>query len=448
MFQVLVADDEEIEIRALEMMIRHDFPEEVEIVPGAKNGLELIAGIQKYQPDIVIADINMPGMNGIEALELIRAKYPRMKILISTAYSDFDYIRRALKLGAVDYLLKPVDRETFQKTFSALLARTGQERFEEDAERKIRRDVGEMQSIAGNEFLSSLLLGDVTENSFNHYLRSLPHPYHGTVVMMVQTSHDGTGGSSNMRKGLQKTISGILSQYCSVIGKSYRSDLYFLIFLPDEMDDARWLRYLKDLAELVSKKLKDYPVRLEFSFSRKGKTVQEIELCLEECRLALSQQEPENLHFYRDPENRDSEELPVETRQHIQAILKNEGKDEPEKLSGHLQQAILYMRQNYAQDLSLEDVAAQADISSFYLSRLFRQELRCTFVEELTQIRIRQAMQLMKQSRLSMREIAVLTGYRNVTYFYKVFRKSVGAGAGEVRELLRSGMENKMGSIG
>ena len=206
MFQVLVADDEEIEIRALEMMIRHDFPEEVEIVPGAKNGLELIAGIQKYQPDIVIADINMPGMNGIEALELIRAKYPRMKILISTAYSDFDYIRRALKLGAVDYLLKPVDRETFQKTFSALLARTGQERFEEDAERKIRRDVGEMQSIAGNEFLSSLLLGDVTENSFNHYLRSLPHPYHGTVVMMVQTSHDGTGGFSNMRKGLQKTI--------------------------------------------------------------------------------------------------------------------------------------------------------------------------------------------------------------------------------------------------
>ena len=106
------------------------------------------------------------------------------------------------------------------------------------------------------------------------------------------------------------------------------------------------------------------------------------------------------------------------------------------------------MRQNYAQDLSLEDVAAQADISSFYLSRLFRQELRCTFVEELTQIRIRQAMQLMKQSRLSMREIAVLTGYRNVTYFYKVFRKSVGAGAGEVRELLRSGMENKMDSIG
>ena len=280
MFQVLVADDEEIEIRALEMMIRHDFPEEVEIVPGAKNGLELIAGIQKYQPDIVIADINMPGMNGIEALELIRAKYPRMKILISTAYSDFDYIRRALKLGAVDYLLKPVDRETFQKTFSALLARTGQERFEEDAERKIRRDVGEMQSIAGNEFLSSLLLGDVTENSFNHYLRSLPHPYHGTVVMMVQTSHDGTGGFSNMRKGLQKTISGVLSQYCSVIGKSYRNDLYFLIFLPDEMDDARWLRYLKDLAELVSKKLKDYPVRLEFSFSRKGKTVQEIELCL------------------------------------------------------------------------------------------------------------------------------------------------------------------------
>ena len=114
MYRIIVADDEMIECRALEMMLRNDFPE-LEVVPSVYNGTDLIAGIEKYQPDIAIVDINMPQLNGLDALELIRTRNQQLKIIISSAYSDFEYVKRAMKLGASDYILKPLEKDAFEE---------------------------------------------------------------------------------------------------------------------------------------------------------------------------------------------------------------------------------------------------------------------------------------------------------------------------------------------
>lgn len=113
MCRIIIADDEVIERRVLEMMIGNDFPE-LELVPSVDNGLALIAGVEKYDPDIAVVDINMPGMNGLDALEMIRARKRRLKIIISTAYSEFEYAKKAISLEVSDYLLKPINRDSFQ----------------------------------------------------------------------------------------------------------------------------------------------------------------------------------------------------------------------------------------------------------------------------------------------------------------------------------------------
>ena len=73
MYRIIIADDEVIECRALEMMIRNDFPD-MEILPYVQNGIDLIASVEKNHPDIAIIDINMPGLNGLDALEIIRLR--------------------------------------------------------------------------------------------------------------------------------------------------------------------------------------------------------------------------------------------------------------------------------------------------------------------------------------------------------------------------------------
>ena len=89
------------------------------------------------------------------------------------------------------------------------------------------------------------------------------------------------------------------------------------------------------------------------------------------------------------------------------------------------------------EDISLEDEAENSGISSFYLSRLLKQELHQTFVEILTDIRMQRAMNLLIDENNTVREVAEKSGYNNITYFYKVFKKYTGMNISELRERMK-----------
>ena len=83
-YTILIADDEEIERKALSLLLRKEFPE-IEIVAVASNGLEMVSLLQQHHPDIAIEDVNMPGINGIDAIDLLRAKGSQTHFIINTA---------------------------------------------------------------------------------------------------------------------------------------------------------------------------------------------------------------------------------------------------------------------------------------------------------------------------------------------------------------------------
>lgn len=92
----------------------------------------------------------------------------------------------------------------------------------------------------------------------------------------------------------------------------------------------------------------------------------------------------------------------------------------------HLMEAIQYIRKNFAEDISLDEVAKNVFVSSFYLSHLFREELDITYSDYLTKIRMEAAVKLMKEKNRSIREIAELTGFKEAGYFGKAFKKCNG----------------------
>ena len=77
----------------------------------AKNGIDALEKIREYKPDIGLVDINMPFMNGLELIEKIKEESLDIAIILVTGYNEFEYARQAVKLGAVDYILKPFDNE-------------------------------------------------------------------------------------------------------------------------------------------------------------------------------------------------------------------------------------------------------------------------------------------------------------------------------------------------
>lgn len=110
MHTLLIADDEQIECMTLEKMIGDKF-EQIAILPSVNDGTSLVQSIEQNHPDIVITDINMPGMTGLEAIELLHLRYKQMQVIINTAYGDFTFAQRAIKCGACDYLLKPCNKQ-------------------------------------------------------------------------------------------------------------------------------------------------------------------------------------------------------------------------------------------------------------------------------------------------------------------------------------------------
>ena len=110
--RVLLVDDE--------IMIREGFKRlfdweahGCEVIGEAADGMEALARIDAFHPDLVIMDINIPIMNGLKVIQLSRIKHPDMAFVIVSGYDDFSYCREALRLQITDYILKPVDYEEF-----------------------------------------------------------------------------------------------------------------------------------------------------------------------------------------------------------------------------------------------------------------------------------------------------------------------------------------------
>ena len=110
MRKVLIVDDEASIRNGLPLIIDWERLG-YQIVGSAENGEAGLAMIRELKPDVVIADIRMPGKNGLEMVQAASEEGLLFFAIILSGYSDFDYAKQALQLGAVTYLLKPVDEE-------------------------------------------------------------------------------------------------------------------------------------------------------------------------------------------------------------------------------------------------------------------------------------------------------------------------------------------------
>lgn len=119
MFKVLVVDDEILVRKGIVMETDWDAIGCV-VVAEAANGIEGMEAVEKYRPDIIICDIRMPQMDGLEMLTQLRKNGNQTYVIFLTAYSDFTYTQQAIRLSAADYLLKPFQDGELEQTVIAI----------------------------------------------------------------------------------------------------------------------------------------------------------------------------------------------------------------------------------------------------------------------------------------------------------------------------------------
>ncbi|MCF8019395.1 MAG: response regulator transcription factor [Vallitaleaceae bacterium] len=114
MIKVLIVDDQEIIRESLELMLNS--VNNIEVIGTAPDGRDAITFVEKDKPDVILMDIRMPIMNGIESMKVIKANYPNIKVIILTTFDDDEYIFESLKHGANGFLLKGVSIKILAKS--------------------------------------------------------------------------------------------------------------------------------------------------------------------------------------------------------------------------------------------------------------------------------------------------------------------------------------------
>lgn len=162
MYKALVVDDEALERKVMKKVITEEV-KEIRLIGEASTGKEALEIVNEKKPDIILMDIKMPKMDGLEATQNILNKFPNTKIIIITAYNDFNYVQRAIKHGAVDYLLKPVKLEKVVKILNDLIIEIEEENLYEHLLKQNHGQAGESAQFHQDFFVKEKKLYELVK---------------------------------------------------------------------------------------------------------------------------------------------------------------------------------------------------------------------------------------------------------------------------------------------
>lgn len=171
MYSLLIVEDEYLVRQGIRSLV--DFERfQIDQINEAKDGVEAWDFIEKHQPDIVLTDINMPRMNGIQLAQLIKETYPHTHLVFLTGYDEFDYALSAVKLGADDYLLKPFSKADIEEMLAKVVKGLRKEEKEERVQRLIETNEQSMLEQAIQERLGDV---DLSLKSLGNQLGFSPN---------------------------------------------------------------------------------------------------------------------------------------------------------------------------------------------------------------------------------------------------------------------------------
>lgn len=197
-YEVLLVDDEEEVIQVIMKKINWEGLG-FSVIGYANNGVKALEMVEEFQPDIVMTDIKMPYMDGMELARRIKTEFPATKILIFTGFDEFEYAKAAVHLEVEEYILKPVNSLELTNVFTQMKIKLDQEINEKRNAETLQKCYLESLPLLQANFYSSLIEGRLKEEEIPKYLSdyqiSFEGPYYCCLV--IHTSQNQVPGGMN-----------------------------------------------------------------------------------------------------------------------------------------------------------------------------------------------------------------------------------------------------------
>ncbi len=169
-YSLMVCDDEQIMIESARHIVENEFSN-IRIIATARSGREAIEKTLTVKPDIILTDIKMPGINGLDAIKEIKKAHNDIKIVIVSAYEYFEYAKQAVELGVSEYLIKPVKKERLVDTIQKIMTQLDDERRKYYWELEAKERIEKMLTAVEHSFIYSLLFAQARKTDILKYKR-------------------------------------------------------------------------------------------------------------------------------------------------------------------------------------------------------------------------------------------------------------------------------------
>jgi YesN/AraC family two-component response regulator len=346
MYKIFIVEDEHLEIEAIKIMINQHL-DNVTIVGEASSGQIAIDKIRETQPDLILLDINIPVINGIEVLRVVKKENPDRKVILITAYDKFDFAHQAIKAHVDDFLLKPIRPTQLVAAINYAL-----------------------DNIKGNR-----------KAEFDEKMQEV-------VYAVVQNNY------SQIRTNL--------NDYLDSLYEYYQHDLNGI--------QLNIIKFVNEL-QVVGQDMCDISIANPYSPNSSNPKV-----------LTNFQ----NKYLLR-------RNLMTIIDKIFDKMIQNK-----ENQRNSMDDIINYIDRNCYHDISLDEVADFANMSSYYLSKMFKKETGINFVTYLTNKKIERAKDMLENTDVPIINIALELSYHEPNYFSKVFKKNTGKTPTEYRKQCRT----------
>lgn len=488
-YKILIAEDDINYRYAISETIpweEHGF----EIVGEAIHGRQAMEFLAENQVDIVLTDMSMPLMNGVELTRRVKEQYPEIIVVALSAYDDFQFVKESLKYGARDYILKQeMDASGIIRSLKEACREREMKHHDLLAKQQLQQELQALLrgEISVSETMKAYLRSIVKEKCF--FLLWFDNKESGISALwpellkeprVLHQFADPEGNclilyelSSNMGKAKYMAEIGsivgkmdmVLPQQVQILASKEIYDvesleaavrqLVALREIKQYIDQQRHLLYYDYESEIKNRnKSYHYSMPQEINLASFNQVKLQMQEMADQLRLYLPDQEHLNKNFLSFC----SRMFKAQTHKDWDGAAYYHGLCRCTSLSGRIdytldflyrewmqggagycgnspevRQALRYIYQHYTQEISLTAVANHVGLSENYFSNLFKAEMSENLTHYINRLRIEQAKHLMDTTNMRMYEISEAVGYKNATYFSTMFKKITNTGVSDYR---------------
>ncbi|MCR8642540.1 response regulator [Paenibacillus sp. N1-5-1-14] len=446
MYNILVVDDEPRICKGVSAILLQSGLAIREVMT-AGNGFEALDLMRIEQVDLVITDIQMSGMDGIELIQAISMDNPAIPIIVFSAHGEFEYAQKALHFGVKDYLLKPIAEEQLLQTVSRALAGK-QERAKYSLDTDLI-DKFSLKEVLTNEnyVLNEILNEQIDQEEITDILTHLGKRIEGSYYCLLAFQLDLNSAGFNNDKIKSYRDKNLLKYAClNIIEESldkrekltfYRMNNQIIVLLPfdsEEINSAHFpaQQQLFILSNTLLMNLQTFiNVKCKVGMSRIHSGIENAYTMYGEAEAALKWGENSQDYtvlYFGD----------LETHEKVLQVDvggSNVGKTVAhEEHNTFIKETMAFIEQFYMRrGLKLQDIANSVHLSSNYLSYLFKKHVGLNVWDYVTQLRMEEGKRLILHTDKKRYEIAELVGYESPEHFGKVFKKYFGISTSEVK---------------